>query len=76
MGAATISISIDQQSLSQIDRLVMNKVFKNRGQTVKEKINCMGHDRLARECSKLDPQFEQSLAEEGFSGELKEWPVY
>ncbi len=32
--------------------------------------------RLARECAKLDPKFEQALAEEGFSGEQDEWPEY
>ncbi|MFW6374385.1 MAG: CopG family transcriptional regulator, partial [Thermodesulfobacteriota bacterium] len=32
--------------------------------------------RLARECAKLDSDFEQSLAEEGFSSELEEWPEY
>lgn len=32
--------------------------------------------RLAQECSKLDPEFEQSLAEEGFSSELGEMPEY
>jgi hypothetical protein len=32
--------------------------------------------RLAKECAKLDPEFEKSLAEEGFSSELTEWPGY
>jgi hypothetical protein len=32
--------------------------------------------RLARECDKLDPEFEQSMAEEGISMELEEWPEY
>ena len=32
--------------------------------------------RLARECAKLDPEFEQSLSEEGVSAELEEWPDY
>ena len=31
---------------------------------------------LARECAKLNPEFEQSLAEEGLSTELEEWPEY
>jgi hypothetical protein len=33
-----------------------------------------GH--LTEECTKLDPEVEQSLAEEGFSSELEEWPEY
>ena len=32
--------------------------------------------RLVEECTKLDPDFEQFLAEEGFSSELEEWPEY
>ncbi|MFH0778133.1 MAG: CopG family transcriptional regulator, partial [Candidatus Eisenbacteria bacterium] len=31
---------------------------------------------LARECCKLDREFEKALAEEGFSGELGRWPEY
>jgi hypothetical protein len=31
---------------------------------------------LAQECAKLDPNYEQSLAEEGFSMEIDEWPEY
>jgi hypothetical protein len=32
------------------------------------------HDRLARECAKLDPAFEKALAEEGLSEDLATWP--
>jgi hypothetical protein len=32
--------------------------------------------RLARECAKLDPKFEQAMAEEGISRELAKWPEY
>lgn len=31
---------------------------------------------LARECAKLDPEFEKAIAEEGLSVELNEWPEY
>jgi hypothetical protein len=30
--------------------------------------------RLARECAKLDRAFEQSLAEEGLTTDMEEWP--
>jgi hypothetical protein len=33
-------------------------------------------NRLARECAKLDPQAEQRMAEEWFSGEAEQWPEY
>jgi len=32
--------------------------------------------RLARECAKLDPNFEKAMAEEGLTGDLSEWPEY
>ena len=35
-----------------------------------------GQHHLARECSKLDPKYEQALAEEGLTMELEEWPEY
>ncbi len=30
----------------------------------------------SQECAKLDPEFEQSLAEKAFTSELEEWPEY
>ncbi len=32
--------------------------------------------RLARECAKLDPVAEQRMAEEGFAGEVDQWPEF
>jgi hypothetical protein len=43
---------------------------------VSEKLLRLEKSRLAQECAKLDPEFEQSLAEEGFSAEMEEWPEY
>ncbi len=45
-------------------------------EAVKEKLMRMEKTRLAQECAKLDPKYEQSLAEEGFIRELEEWPEY
>jgi hypothetical protein len=36
----------------------------------------MDRGRLARECAKLDPKFEQALAEEGIGSEMAQWPEY
>jgi len=41
-----------------------------------EKIDLLEKGRLARECAKLNLEFEQNLAEEGFDMELDEWPEY
>jgi hypothetical protein len=31
---------------------------------------------LARECAKLDPEFEKALADEGLDADLRGWPEY
>ncbi len=45
-------------------------------EALEEKLKRLDKSRLARECAKLDPDFEKSLAEEGLSGEIDEWPEY
>jgi Arc/MetJ-type ribon-helix-helix transcriptional regulator len=80
MGRAKIAITIDEETLGAIDRLVAERRFPNRSQAIQEaldeKLSRLTHDRLARECAKLDPSHEQALAEEGMGGELAEWPDY
>lgn len=41
---------------------------------VSEKLARLERGRLASECAKLDPKFEQALAEEGLGQELESWP--
>jgi hypothetical protein len=52
------------------------KVIQNRSKeillTVNGRFLRMSKDRLARECSKLDPAFEKALAEEWIHSELPE----
>jgi metal-responsive CopG/Arc/MetJ family transcriptional regulator len=80
MSTAKIAISIEETLLQKLDRLVKAKEFPNRSKAVQgaieEKLARMNHSRLARECAKLNPQFEKSLAEEGFSAELEKWPEF
>ena len=80
MGRSKIAISLDEQVLNRVDRLVKEAVFPNRSQAiqvaVEEKLERLERSRLARECAKLDPEFEKSLAEEGLTEELAEWPEY
>jgi metal-responsive CopG/Arc/MetJ family transcriptional regulator len=80
MAAAKVAISLDEDVLAQLDRLVRQGTFRNRSkaieQAVKEKLERLDRSRLARECAKLDPAFEKALADEGLSGELAEWPEY
>jgi metal-responsive CopG/Arc/MetJ family transcriptional regulator len=80
MAASKIAITIDDNVLKQIDNLVKSKRFPNRSRAIQdavaEKLARLERSRLAQECAKLDPDFEHSLAEEGFSMEIAEWPEY
>jgi Arc/MetJ-type ribon-helix-helix transcriptional regulator len=62
-----LSITLKQETLRQVDRLVDGRVFPNRSQAIQnalhEMIERMQRSRLAAECAKLDPKFEQALAE-------------
>lgn len=79
MGRAKIAITVDEQALAEIDRLVRQGVFPNRSKAIEEavheRIARLHRSRLARECAKLDKAEEQALAEEGYVGE-NEWPEY
>ncbi len=80
MGTIKIAITLNQNTLERLDRLVRNHIFPNRSRAiqgaVQEKLERMERSRLARECAKLDPDFEKSMAEEGLPEELNEWPKY
>jgi Arc/MetJ-type ribon-helix-helix transcriptional regulator len=79
MARAKIAITVDEQALAEIDRLVVEGIFPNRSKAiedaVQERIARLHRSRLARECAKLDRNEEQALAEEGYSEE-SEWPEY
>ncbi len=79
MGKAKIAITVDEQALAEIDRLVEQGVFPNRSKAiedaVQDRIAKLHRSRLARECAKLDVSEEQALADEGYAGET-EWPEY
>jgi Arc/MetJ-type ribon-helix-helix transcriptional regulator len=69
MGKAKIAITLDEEALAEIDRLVSDGVFPNRSQAIEEAVQArlsrFHRSRLARECAKLDRSEEQALAEEG-----------
>ena len=80
MAASKIAITLENDTLKRLDMLVKSNFFPNRSKAIQEavaeKLTRMEKSRLAQECGKLDPDFERSLAEEGFSSELEEWPEY
>ncbi len=45
-------------------------------EAIHEKVSRIDKTRLGRECSKLDVTVEQSLADEGLSFEVDQWPEY
>ena len=80
MGKSKIAITMDEKTLGAVDRLVAERSFPNRSQAIQEavdeKLARLAQGRLARECAKLDPEFEKALADEGIGRELAEWPEY
>jgi metal-responsive CopG/Arc/MetJ family transcriptional regulator len=80
MSKEKIAISIDRESIGEIDRLIDARVFANRSQAIQqavsEKIGKYKRERLALACSKVDPLEEQQMAEEGMGMELENWPEY
>ena len=80
MGVSKIAITIDNNLLKEIDILVKSNLFPNRSKAIQEaiaeKIRRLKKTRLVQECAKLEPDFEQKMAEEGFSMEISEWPEY
>jgi Arc/MetJ-type ribon-helix-helix transcriptional regulator len=80
VAASKIAITLENSMLKRLDMLVKSNFFPNRSKAIQEavaeKLTRIEKSRLAQECAKLDPDFEQSLAEEGFTSELEEWPEY
>jgi len=78
MSSAKVAISIDEQLLQRVDKLVKEAVFHSRSeaiqQAVAEKLTRLDRDRLARECAKLDPTEEQTIADEGMTMDADRWP--
>ena len=80
MPTVKVAVTLEEETLERLDKLVEKRVFVNRSraiqQVVKEKLDRMERGRLARECEKLDPAVEKAMAEEGISQELDQWPEY
>jgi len=80
MSKEKIAITLEKESVGELDRLVSEQVFQNRSQAIQEavseKLNRMRNNRLARECAKLDPEAEKAMAEEGLAEDVKNWPKY
>jgi metal-responsive CopG/Arc/MetJ family transcriptional regulator len=80
MGTAKIAITLEEELVDRLDELVAERQFASRSravqEAVREKLSRLDRTRLARECRKLDPKFEQKLAEQDFAVETDSWPEY
>jgi metal-responsive CopG/Arc/MetJ family transcriptional regulator len=80
MSIAKIAVSINEKQLKKIDFYVKKHVFKSRSQAFQISINQtlqqLESDRLAEECAKLNPHFEQEMADMGLDEDLTSWPKY
>ena len=80
MPAAKIAITIEESTLTRLDRLVREKKYPNRSRAIQEaleeKMEKIEQRRLIEECSKLDPDEEKAFAEEGLGFEVDQWPEY
>ncbi len=80
MASVKVAITLEQETLRQVDSLVARRVFQNRSRAIQialhEKIERVEGSRLAAECAKLDKKFEQALAEEGLGVDAATWPEF
>jgi metal-responsive CopG/Arc/MetJ family transcriptional regulator len=80
MSAAKIAITLERDLLSRLDELVAERKFASRSRAVqdaiREKLARIDRKRFARECRKLDPEFEQQMAEQDFAAGVESWPEY
>lgn len=80
MSTQKIAITLDEGLLERIDLLVKKKVFPSRSRAIQEavrdKIIKLNKSRLSKECAKLEPEFEQAMADEGLAAEAESWPEY
>ena len=80
MGKEKIAITLDEQSIGELDRLVEENVFKSRSQAIQEavgeKLKHLKKTRLIAESAKLNMAFERELAEKGLAEDIEAWPEY
>jgi metal-responsive CopG/Arc/MetJ family transcriptional regulator len=80
MGKEKIAITLDEEFIGELDRLVEKRIFRSRSQAIREavseKLLRMKRSRLTMECTKLEPAFEKAMAEEGLTQDVSQWPEY
>ena len=79
MSTTKVAVSLETNTLKEIDRLVREGRFPSRSRAIQTALAEMTarqkHRRLIEELAKLNPKEERELAEEFFAGEPP-WPEY
>ena len=80
MARTKIAVSLHKDTVEHLDRLVEQGAYPSRSRAIQDAVDetlaRLTRDRLARECAKLDPEYEAALAEEGMGSEAEQWPEY
>ena len=80
MPKTKLAVTLDTNLVGELDHLVSKRRFASRSQAIEvavaEKLERLARTRLAQECSKLNPNEERALAEEGLAGSRDTWPEY
>ena len=75
-----VAVTMEKDLIAKLDRMVSEGRSASRSSAVEEavidRMIKVEKSRLAEESAKLDPAYEQALADEGLSGDLAEWPEY
>jgi Arc/MetJ-type ribon-helix-helix transcriptional regulator len=80
MPAAKVAVTIDERLLREVDRWVASGEFPSRSRVIQQALLRLQEERSRRgrllgELARLDPQEEQSLADETVAAEAA-WPEY
>jgi len=77
MPTTKIAITIEEETVRQLDELVASHVYPSRSRAIQEavadQLARVSRSRLAEQCALLDKNEEQDLADEFTSDELKLW---
>ena len=80
MPKSKVAVTLEADLLLQVDALVRQHRFESRSQAIESAVRAelgrLRRTRLAEACSRLDPQEEQALAEEGLAQDFAEWSEY
>lgn len=80
MPTTKVAITLDEEILEEIDRLVKEKKYPNRSKAIQDAIKYRlekwRKTRMVEEAQKFDPDEEKAMAEESLAAENESWPEY